>query len=45
MEGFLETLADQLLDAHGDDLSRVTVIFPNRRAGLYLKQLLKQKLG
>ncbi len=45
MNGFLYQIADQLQEAYGEDMSRVTVIFPNQRAGLYLRQILKERSG
>jgi hypothetical protein len=45
MNGFLYQIADQLQQSYGDDMSRVTIIFPNRRAGLYLRQILKERSG
>ena len=36
MKSFLENVASQLLDTYGSDLSRVSVVFPNKRASLYL---------
>ncbi len=43
MTGFLYQVANALLEQYGDDMSRVTVIFPNQRAGLYLRQILRSK--
>ncbi len=38
--GFLPTLAGEILRRHGEDLSRVTVIFPTRRAAHYFRYYL-----
>lgn len=42
---FLSGVADWLLNHHGDDLGQCTVIFPNRRAGLFLKKELVKKIS
>ena len=44
METFLHEVAQHLLQQHGTDLSRVCVVFNNRRPGLFLRKCL-QKLG
>ncbi|MFK7953677.1 MAG: PD-(D/E)XK nuclease family protein [Ekhidna sp.] len=44
MNTFLSEVADQLLEKHGDELGECTVVFPNRRAGLFLKKHLSQKI-
>jgi hypothetical protein len=41
---FLSEVADHLLAKHGDHLGECTVVFPNRRAGLFLKKHLSQKI-
>lgn len=41
---FLSHVADHLLTHHGDHLGDCTVVFPNRRAGLFLKKHLSQKV-
>ena len=43
MNSFLSNVARQLLDTYGHDLSRVTVVFPNKRASLFLNQELAQQ--
>lgn len=46
MESFLKQVAKQLIDEHPEDLSKVTVVFNNRRSGLFLQKhlaKLKQK--
>ena len=42
MKTFLEYVADDLLRKHGSDLSRVTVVFPNKRASLFLNSFLSR---
>ena len=42
MEPFLDRLANALLEHHGDELDRVAVVLPGRRAGLYLRKYLAQ---
>ncbi len=42
---FLSQVADHLLANHSDRLGDCTVVFPNRRAGLFLKKHLSQKIG
>ncbi|MEQ9467303.1 MAG: PD-(D/E)XK nuclease family protein [Ekhidna sp.] len=41
---FLSDVADHLLANHRDHLGDCTVVFPNRRAGLFLKKHLSQKV-
>ena len=36
MKNFLEYVAEDILRKHGHDLSRLTVVFPNKRASLFL---------
>lgn len=38
MQPFLDKLAKHLYSAHGDNFSRVCLVFPSRRAGLFFKQ-------
>ncbi len=40
MKSFLEHVAEDLLSRYGNDLSRVAVIFPNKRASLFLNEYL-----
>ena len=44
MSTFLSKVADHLLANHADNLGECTVVFPNRRAGLFLKKHLSQKI-
>jgi hypothetical protein len=41
---FLQELAQSLYQEYGTDLSHQTIIFPNKRAGLFFNQALKQLL-
>lgn len=45
MESFLKQVAEQLIDEHPDDLSNVTVVFNNRRSGLFLRKHLAELKG
>lgn len=38
MKTFLEYLAEDLIQKHGKDLSRFAIVFPNKRAALFLNQ-------
>lgn len=42
---FLEEVADHLLEKQADKLGQCTVVFPNRRAGLFLKKHLSQRIA
>lgn len=42
---FLEKLANRILETHPSNLSKICVVFPSRRAGLFLKKHLSQKLN
>jgi len=44
MESFLGRVADHILQNYGDKLDRLTVVFPNKRAGLYLKKELATRI-
>jgi len=37
---FLENIAKYLIEHHGADLSGIAVVFPNRRAGLFMRKYL-----
>ena len=45
MKSFLEHVAADLLNKHGGDLSRLTVVFPNKRASLFLNAHLSHLAG
>ena len=43
MNSFLEYVADDLLAKYGTDLSRLAVVFPNKRASLFLNEYLARR--
>lgn len=45
MKSFLEHVADDLLSKYGTDLAHVAVVFPNKRASLFLNECLARKVG
>ena len=45
MKSFLEHVAEDLLSKYGSDLSRMAVIFPNKRASLFLNEHLARLAG
>ena len=45
MKSFLEYVADDILSKYGTDLSRLTVVFPNKRAALFLNDYLARQAG
>ena len=45
MKSFLESVAEDLLKRYGTDLSRVAVVFPNKRASLFLNEHLARLAG
>ena len=45
MKSFLEHVASDLLDKYGTDLSRIAVVFPNKRAALFLNEYLARQAG
>ena len=45
MFSFLEKVAEDLLARFGEDLSRVAVVFPNKRASLFLNEHLARLAG
>ncbi|MBR6320536.1 MAG: PD-(D/E)XK nuclease family protein [Prevotella sp.] len=42
---FLQHVATDILQKHGTDLSRVAVVFPNKRASLFLNSYLAEQAG
>ncbi|GAA0893168.1 PD-(D/E)XK nuclease family protein [Fulvivirga kasyanovii] len=44
MKTFLQQVAQKLVNDHGKNLGSVTVIFPNRRAGLFFRENIKQEI-
>lgn len=45
MKSFLEYVAEDLIAKYGTDLSRVAVVFPNKRAALFLNEALVRIVG
>lgn len=43
MKPFLEYVAEDLLAKHGSNLSRIALVFPNKRAALFLSEYLARK--
>ncbi len=43
MKTFLESVADDIIKKYGYDLSRIAVVFPNKRASLFLNSILAEK--
>ena len=43
MSSFLNSVAHQLLTSYGSDLSRVTVVFPNKRTALFMGEELNRQ--
>ncbi len=44
LKPYLKTLAEQVFKDHKDNLDQVTLVFPNRRAGLFFRQYLSESL-
>ncbi|NOS85393.1 MAG: hypothetical protein HOP31_09665 [Ignavibacteria bacterium] len=44
MKPFLDKLAGELLGKHGNDISALQIVFPSRRAGLYFKKYLSERI-
>jgi ATP-dependent helicase/nuclease subunit B len=42
MQPFLEQLAGQLFEEYGENISRLCIVFPNRRAGLFMRQYISR---
>jgi len=45
MEAFLQKIATHIYASHGEKLSRLCLVFPNRRAGLFLNQYLSRMIS
>lgn len=43
MKKFLEYVAEDIISKYGTDLSRIAVVFPNKRASLFLNELLAKQ--
>ena len=44
MQHFLDKLADKILSAHAGELGNICVVFPSRRAGIFFKKYLSEKI-
>ncbi len=44
MPGFIEQLAEEIASNHQDDLDTLCIVFPTRRAGLFLKKELAKRI-
>ena len=44
IQTFLQNFTDYLYENHKDNLDNVCVVFPSKRAGLYLKKYLSEKI-
>ena len=45
MKEFLEYVAEDIIQKYGTDLSRTVVVFPNKRASLFLNEHLARLAG
>ena len=45
MKTFLESVAEDILRKHGTDLSRTAIVFPNKRASLFMSEYLAKMAG
>jgi len=45
MGSFLEQLAEQIIQDYRDEIGQLTVVFPNRRAGIFFKEVLARKVN
>ena len=45
MKKFLEYVAQDILDKYGTDLSQIAVVFPNKRASLFMNEYLAKAAG
>jgi len=45
MKPFLETVAEHLYSTHGDEISKLTLVFPNRRASLFFSKYLSKQIA
>ncbi|MCK5704199.1 MAG: hypothetical protein KAI29_23765, partial [Cyclobacteriaceae bacterium] len=41
---FLEEIAEMVLSRHADETDGVTIVFPNRRAGLFFQKYLAERI-
>ena len=45
MKSFLEYVAQDIIQKHGTNLSRIAVVFPNKRTALFLNEHLARSAG
>lgn len=45
MKTFLEIVAQDIIQKHGTNLSKVAIVFPNKRASLFLNEHLARMAG
>ena len=45
MKSFLDEIAEQLLKDQGNDLGNITLVFPNKRAGIFFTRALSQRVN
>jgi hypothetical protein len=45
MKSFLEKVANDIVKKYGTDLSRIAVVFPNKRAALFMNDYLMKSIG
>lgn len=45
MKTFLETVSEHLYSTHGNDISKLTLVFPNRRASLFFSKYLSKQIA
>jgi CRISPR/Cas system-associated exonuclease Cas4 (RecB family) len=45
MKAFLDYVAQDIIDKYGNDLSHVAIVFPNKRASLFLNERLMKLVG
>jgi CRISPR/Cas system-associated exonuclease Cas4 (RecB family) len=44
MQPFLDKIAEEIVKNHKDNLDQLCIVFPNRRAGLFFKKYIAQKI-
>ena len=45
MKTFLEYVAEDIINKYGHDLSRIAIVFPNKRASLFINEYLARRAG
>ena len=43
MKSFLEYVAEDIIQKYGTNLSRIAIVFPNKRASLFLNEALARQ--